>query len=482
MFSQLKMKDIASFGFIFTLLLAAYSPAIVGTFGFSDDYSTYFSANMSHISLVKWDIMSGRPIYAALRYISQHFIETTSDFRIFRIYSVASIISLSFLLYLFLRKVQFPGGIISWCLTPVLLCCLPSVALFGAWSTCFPYVTSIILAGLAYINLNYNSKITGYYRLPISFLLLALSFAIYQPTGMSFALFMLIDNCLSETKLNIKKVFLSAMTIASGMISSLIFSKILPLIIYGESFPRSALATSIIEKFHWFLDKPFHDAVANYSVFYTPTYFTISLIIFILSFFIISTKKDGIKKAALAILIIAGSFSPNLIIAESWVSYRSLISLDLCIGALLAFCFATLTSKLYIKHATLILLSGYAMLSCNTLIYTNFVKQYNQELIILKSAIKESVTKDYNGYLMFDLSQPQWDVFSRTKYDEFGAPSIQIAWAISGFADSIRNDMHYNYKIDESNSGNAVLFVSPQKCEDNCKVIRITEKLKSFKE
>ncbi|EJH6513067.1 hypothetical protein NFY92_001322 [Escherichia coli] len=57
---------------------------------------------------------------------------------------------------------------------------------------------------------------------------------------------------------------------------------------------------------------------------------------------------------------------------------------------------------------------------------------------MLKSAIKESVSKDYDGYLMFDISNPQWDVFSRTKYDEIGPPTIQIEWAISGFAESIK--------------------------------------------
>ncbi|HGT8900316.1 TPA: hypothetical protein ACM4HQ_000449, partial [Escherichia coli] len=121
-------------------------------------------------------------------------------------------------------------------------------------------------------------------------------------------------------------------------------------------------------------------------------------------------------------------------------------------------------------------------LSCNTFIYTNFVKQYNQEVVVLKSAIKESVSKDYDGYLMFDISNPQWDVFSRTKYDEIGPPTIQIEWAISGFAESIKKEMGYNYKINAINSKNAVLFVSPNKCEKDCAVIKVTERLKVLKE
>lgn len=482
MFSYVHKKDAIPLGFIITLLLVAYAPAIIGNYGFSDDYSTYFAANMSHTNLVKWDVMSGRPLYAALRYFAQGFLNITSDFKIFRIISVASIISFGILLYFFLKKSQFPGGSVAWCITPVLLCCLPPVALYGAWSTCFPYVTSIILAGLSYTNLNYNHKISAYLRALLSFLLLALSFSIYQPTGMSFSLFMLIDNCLNNSRISYKKVFINVVAIAAGMLSSLLFSKVLPLFWYGQAFPRSALATSLNEKARWFFDKPFHDAVSNYSIFYTSFYFTASLAVLIFSFILICKQKDGLKKAALSIAILIGSFSPNLIIAESWVSYRSLISLDLCIGVLLAFPITKLTNKLHLKKISLILTSMYAVLSCNIFIYTNFVKQYNQEIIVLKSAIKESISKDYDGYLMFDISNPQWDLFSRTKYDEIGSPSIQIEWAISGFAESIKNEMGYKYKINRLNSRSAVLFVSPNKCEKDCTVIKVTERLKSLKE
>ncbi|EMJ9758475.1 TPA: hypothetical protein RFT58_001756 [Klebsiella pneumoniae subsp. pneumoniae] len=475
-------KDALSLGFIITLLLVAYSPAIIGNFGFSDDYSTYFVANMSHSDLIKWDVMSGRPLYAALRYFAQGFIESTSDFKIFRIVSVASIISLGMFLYFFLRKSQFPGGLIAWCITPVLLCCLPPVALYGAWSTCFPYVTSIILAGLSYANLNYNHNISAYLRAPLSLLLLALSFAIYQPTGMSFSLFMLIDNCLNDSRISYKKILINVVTIASGMFFSLLFSKAVPLLWYGQTFPRSALATSLNEKAKWFLDKPFHDAVSNYSIFYTSFYFTASLAVLILSFLLICKQKDGLKKAALSIAILIGSFSPNLIIAESWVSYRSLVSLELCIGVVMAFGMASFTNRFNFRSVALSVAAAYAVFSCASFIYTNFVRQYDQESIVLKTAIKDKITKDYTGYLMFDISNPEWNVFSPTKYDEIGAPSIQIAWAISGFADSLRKEMGYNFRISNAATDASVLSTDVKSCSKDCTIIKVTDRLRLIKD
>lgn len=475
-------SDIFALILIVVALFGAYSPSYLGVYGFSDDYSTYFAANLSHTDFIKWDVMSGRPLYAALRYIAQNFIKSTSDFTIFRIFSVLSIISLGCYLYFFLKKAQFPGGMIAWCATPILLCCLPSIALFGAWATCFPYVTSILLAGLSYSALNYSPKLNAFLRLTSSVILLSLSFAIYQPTGMAFSLFMLIDNCLNESALKVKKVLQNVIAIILGMASSLIFSKAIPIIVYGQSFSRSALADSLKEKIVWFFDKPFHDAISNYSIFHTSTYFTISLLIFLLSLALICVQKDGIKKFLLAVAVVVGSFSPNLIIAESWVSYRSLVSLELCVGVLLAFSLAKTNTKWQLRSVTMLLCAAYAILSCNLFIYTNFVKQFNQETIVLKSAIKDKIAKDYNGYLMFDISSPEWNVFSPTKYDEIGAPSIQISWAISGLADSLKKEMGYNFKINNERTDGSVLTAGSNACSENCTVIEVTKKLRAIKD
>ena len=476
------LRDMSAIIFIIVALLAAYSPAYIGTYGFSDDYSTYFAANLSHTNLIKWDVMSGRPLYAALRYIAQNFIGSTPDFTFFRVISVLSIISLGCYLFFFLKRAQFPGGIMAWCVTPVLLCCLPSIALFGAWATCFPYAASILLAGASYSTLNYCTKLREISRFVSSVVLLALSFAIYQPTGMAFALFMLIDNCLNDSQLKYKKIFKDVIVIACGMMSSLILSKFVPIIVYGNSFPRSALANSLKEKVVWFFDKPFHDAVSNYSIFHTPFYFTASLLLFILSFLFISIQRDGVKKAILAVAILAGSFSPNLIIAEGWVSYRSLVSLGLCVGVLLAFCISKFTARLQFRNLMMSLCAAYAIISCNSFIYTNFVKQFDQEIIVLKSAIKEKISRDYKGYLMFDISNPEWNVFSPTKYDEIGAPSIQISWAISGLADAVKKEMGYNFKVSSERTDAAVLPGGHNPCSENCTVINVTEKLRAIKD
>lgn len=467
--------------FLFLAVMGAYSPAYINTYGFSDDYSTYFVANLSHSNLIKWDVMSGRPAYAVMRYLAQKSINTTADFTAFRVISVISIYILCSYLYFFLKRVNFPGGVVSWAVTPLLLCCLPPIVLFGAWATCFPYVTSILLAGISYSVLNHCEKLNPYFRVTLSFLSLALSFSIYQPTGMSFSLFMLIDNCLNNTKIDYKKVIKNAIMIIIGMLTSLILSKILPELIYGESFQRSALATSVKEKIIWFLDKPLHDSISNYIIFHDEFYFLISLLLFASSTLLIYKQNNGWQKVVLSLLIIIGSFSPNLIIEEDWVSYRSLVSLYLCIGSVMAFGLSSLTNKFKLNKLSLALCAVFALISCANFINTNFVKQYNQEVVVLKTAIKEKVSKDYDGYLTFDISDPVWNVFSKTKYDEIGAPSIQIPWAIAGFSDSLRKEMRYSFKINSENPDKSVMNVDSQDCLQNCTIIiHVTEKLREL--
>lgn len=471
------LKDIIILIFLLLVVMVAYSPAYVNIYGFSDDYSTYFVANLSHSNLIKWDVMSGRPVYAVMRYIAQKSIDTTADFTALRIISVISIYILCCYLYFFLKRTNFPGGVLSWIVTPLLLCLLPPIVLFGAWATCFPYVTSILLAGVSYSLLNHCEKLNPYYRIILSFFSLALSFSIYQPTGMTFSLFMLIDNCLNNNKINLKKVMKNAIMIILGMLTSLILSKALPKLIYGESFQRSALAKSAKEKVIWFLDKPLHDSISNYVIFHDKIYFLVSLLVFLSAILFIYKQKNGGQKVVLSLLIIIGSFSPNLIIEEDWVSYRSLVSIYLCIGSVMAFGLSSLTNKFNIKNLALSACAAFSLISCLNFINTNFVEQYKLEVVVLKTAIKEKISKDYDGYLIFDISNPVWNVFSQTKYDEIGSPSIQIPWAIAGFSDSLRKEMHYNFKI---NTDKSVVKVSNQNCLQNCTIIPVTEKLREL--
>ena len=476
------LENITILIFLFLAVMVAYHPAYINTYGFSDDYSTYFVANLSHSNLIKWDVMSGRPAYAVMRYIAQKSIDTTADFTILRVLSVMSIYALCSYLYFFLKRTNFPGGVLSWVLTPLLLCCLPPIVLFGAWATCFPYVTSILLAGISYSALNHCEKLNPYLRITLSFLFIALSFSIYQPTGMAFSLFMLIDNCLNNNDIDYKKIIKSAIMIISGMLTSLILSKSLPEFIYGESFQRSTLAKSVKEKVIWFLDKPLHDSISNYVIFHDNLYFLISLFLFVSSIFLIYKQKNGSQKVVLSLLIIIGSFSPNLIIEEDWVSYRSLVSLYLCIGSVMIFGLSSLTNKFNIKKIALSFCTAFALTSCINFINTNFVGQYNQEVVVLKTAIKEKITKDYDGYLVFDISSPVWNVFARTKYDEVGAPSIQIPWAIVGFSDSLRKEMRYKFKFNNENPDKSILKVDSQDCLQNCTIISVTEKLRELSE
>lgn len=148
----------------------------------------------------------------------------------------------------------------------------------------------------------------------------------------------------------------------------------------------------------------------------------------------------------------------------------------------MAFGMASFTNRFNFRSVALSVAAAYAVFSCASFIYTNFVRQYDQESIVLKTAIKDKITKDYTGYLMFDISNPEWNVFSPTKYDEIGAPSIQIAWAISGFADSLRKEMGYNFRISNAATDASVLSTDVKSCSKDCTIIKVTDRLRLIKD
>lgn len=458
------------------VILFAYSPVFLSSYGFSDDFSTLFSANFAHTNFIKWDVMSGRPLYAALRYYTENKITNLYELKYLRIISISSIVMMAFFLYIFFKKTEMFDSKLAIISTPLFIIFLPSVMLYGAWATCFPYVTSIILSGISFWNLNYNEKQLAISKFLISLFILSLSFSIYQPTGMSYSFFILCGICLNNSAFIYRKVIINFCMLLSGMIISFIYSKLFPLLIYGESFQRSKLTSSITEKIFWFFNNPFHDTISNYNIFYSKGYFLISLFLFLFSLCKIYSLNDGFKKLILSIILISVSFSPNLIIAETWVSYRSLISLSLAINIIILFGIMPLLIKMRSIPLTVsLILISY---NCYSFINCNFSLQYKKETELLSNAIINKVNKNYDGYLMFDLNNPQWNVFSRTKYDEIGAPSIQIPWAIAGIAQTIKNDLDFKFKI----KTNSPPVISPSnKCINNCIVIPVTKYLEAYK-
>lgn len=60
-------------------LLIGYSPVYLSTYGFSDDWFYLYASTTDAFSIFKWDILSGRPFYGAIRYFFAFLIDDVQD-------------------------------------------------------------------------------------------------------------------------------------------------------------------------------------------------------------------------------------------------------------------------------------------------------------------------------------------------------------------------------------------------------------------
>lgn len=467
---------------LYSLLIGViYSPAYLNIYAFSDDFILYYKQNVLNENLLEWDILSGRPLYAILRYSAQQTLGSLGAFSFQRFFCVVTIIAFCVQLYFFLKERMDEIGRFLHFIVPLMIACLPSIVIFGAWASCFPYVLSILFAGLSYAKLNKINKEIKPKDFFISYLFLALSFSIYQPTGMTYAFYMLIDLCLNNKKLTIIRVIKNSVMILAGMLTSLFLSKVLSRIIFNESISRTSLADSLYDKFNWFINSPLHDSLNNYSIFYNKWYFSLSVIFFLISLLLIYMQVDGFKKLILCALIIIGSFSPNLVIAESWGSYRSIVSLSLVINIVTIFSLIKLSEKIKPLSVVVVAITIFAMSNCYKLIDGYFVQPFKIETALFKNILRSTVDNHYDGYLIFDITDPVWDVFAQSKFDEYGIPSMQIPWAVSGMSWYIRNELGYNFKIKSSGTASNNVCSLYQKQKIECKTIKVTEVLRGYK-
>jgi hypothetical protein len=152
---------------------------------------------------------------------------------------------------------------------------------------------------------------------------------------MAFLFFVMLDNCLKKDKpFSINIVLISGAVLFIGMLGSLLFSKFVPVWLYGSSIARAELTNNPLEKLQWFIKEPLINAI-NFNI--TPgTFFTtLSLIICAIGLLSIIKGKSGPIKVLMFIIMGIGAYSPNLLVKENWAAYRSLIALEFFTCALI---------------------------------------------------------------------------------------------------------------------------------------------------
>lgn len=461
---------------VFAAVLAGLAPAYLFTYAYLDDYTLLQQMMQGAYLGFGWDIMSGRPGYALLRMTAFDVSSNMDSLAWIRLFASASVAIIGTYLFSFLSRRQILRNNAERITLSILACLIPSLQLYAAWVTCFPFALSVLLSLAAYDVLTSKLKMHDVVKMIISSVLIILSFSIYQPAAMCFLAFVFIDNCFDEQKISYKKLIFSFIVACVGMASSVFMAKVIPMRMYGHTLDRAAITHDIPGKLDWFIHQPLVMALKNYFITASEVYVSLSVVIIIIGLASFFSGRNPFEKVFLAVLLAIGSFSLNLAIAESWAAYRSLIGMSMIVSAIFVFGLMRIASNLgRLRYVMLIAVSVTAVASSQYNIMRGFVVPQKGELQALSSELTRVIPKDYSGKVMFDLSNPTFYAFEKLQIsDEFGGISSGAPWVIGGMAEYIKKNKGFNFQIPVD-----PVLSGANRCEKDCIIINTGNALRA---
>lgn len=466
------------YGLYFIIIIFVFFPIMSQHYAMTDDYTMIDIANNHAGNLLNWDIANGRPIYGVFQYFTQYHMINIPRLSWLRSFSVLSSFILCCFIYQFLtRKIKVSSQNFAFYL-PIFLIFIPSIVVYNSWASCFVYVLSILLAGLAYNCMFDGDRKTTIWRFIGGEILLICSFFIYQPAAMLFLYFVFLNNCIDNRKIKFINLVVSATALMIAMLISLLFIKIIPKLLYGFLLERSQLSTDFISKINWFFDTPLRLAINNYNIHSTIIYTILSVLLLICGFFYIFKERQGFLKILLTCLLMVGIMTPNLLVKESNLDTRSSIGLYFIVVTVIFYGVIRICERYLSKNnIQFIMVFLLFIIGIYTQYYTyvGVIRQQQAEYQALTQEMASIIPKHYTGLIRFDISDRYDTAFTKLNIPgEIGQTSIQVPWALRGIAQSVKQLKGLNYKIDN----NDLVLLPKDSCKTDCIIIHTSDILR----
>lgn len=315
-------------------------------------------------------------------------------------------------------------------------CCLaflPAFQIYAAWAVTYPYILSVLLAFGAFVVLNENESIKNFL---VSYILLAASFFIYQPTGMMFVFFVFLgvffkeDNVFKLLVRNCSVLFFSLLT-NFGFIKTYTH-------LYGST-GREELDFHLFEKVLWFFNRPFVQSVENYNIYPSIFYTLVSLCLILVGIWFTPRKWNFFVKIAMVGAFCFIIYAPNTFLAQAFSPYRTLAGMESILGVLFLNGIFHIVSKF---------LSDYKYVSCFLMVSVALTAIFNinryiidvqQEQLADMAAAFKSIPRGKT--IDFDIRGVDDRYYSDFMRYEYGALSINNSWTPKAMAmDIIKNN------------------------------------------
>ncbi len=430
---EFKVSSYWVYPIIFAFLFIVFSPVIFTQYAFSDDYFFLATALQGKFSdAVKAIFLCGRPLQALCYLQGVGALRGMEDLSYIRALGVAGIFVTAAIVYRSLSLTALPRSVaISGALLSGLI---PPYQVYAAWASCFYNTWACALAALAFTVCNEISDLkSGWIRLCGSILLLSMSLATYQPAAMVFWDIAAIAWLLRPNIPSMRSMMTACAVMFSSMALHYVLLKFLPIALWGttDNVSRTALVQNYAEKIIWFLREPL---VASLNVFSINPSIKVALIVVVLIFsgfflFFERNLRQTLIRLGIAGLLVPATYTPNLLVAENWASYRTQVGLAglilICVIIAIVGWMRFLQAHRLVPALCLIAIVG-AALAAERNVITEFAVPQAIEYHLVKNAVLREEFKQTDK-IYFKCAR--WSIFSPiARYDEFGLASSAAAW------------------------------------------------------
>jgi hypothetical protein len=389
----------------------------------------------------------GRPLLAITNFLSFSMSSKVSSLGFVRAANVAILCALAAVIYSALFRGGFPSKLSA--LLAFILVTLPPFQVVAAWAGCAGFPLAAAVAGASSFLIMRSMGDTGAFvrlgRLALACSLLLMGMMVHQTEVMFFWVFVAILALSSREGEGVvlRKVSYSLLVGAVACIAEFFVMK-LGVAVYGAvaGTARAGVTHDVFGKIAWFIKEPLNNALNLNSI--EPTgWFAGATGVFIvvgLFFYFGGSLRYRLTMLGLALMLVPLSYLPNLVVVESWASYRTVVALT----ALLAFyVFLALQGYLQVLrtvstqfHQWMLLgvVAAWAVFSglvASRNLNRYFVEPQAIEYHLLKGQLRKiDLARVQTIYFV----RPNWydGVTSVVRYDEFGLPSSCQPWVPEG--------------------------------------------------
>ncbi len=446
------------FALFLIFFLLCYASVLSTDYGFFDDYPV-IDPDSQELRINKM-ISEGRPLYALITHVYLQMEPGIEDLRYARLFGIFGISLLGLSLFnIFVRegcdKFQ------SFCVGVIICSTLP-MQVYVAWGITSPFPFAAFISGFAFLLCNRAfDEGNLFLKLLIatgSILMMLIALLIYQSAAMFFWCFSAIFFLMKSKPLYdiFRRLAWSLLIFTFAMSLGLIVYK-LGTILTPNIPRRGDFVQNIPDKVVWFLSEVLPNSL-NFSLLSPSSWFFPNISTILSSFhraidisiagivaviiagglvlYFQGTVKERLCKLGIAASLMVLSYSPNLIVENSYAAYRTLSSITSVVVIYVYLAFRgyihhrySIFSSIRINIAIGCVATIFSLLAAYH-VYTYFVAPQARELAIMRSQLAKGELSQVQSILVVRPDGWKDTLAPLMRYDEFGMSSSSPGWTI----------------------------------------------------